>query len=125
MGRIKRQGSKPFNRPILIYCPGETEREYLRSLSADRYSGLDIVIKPKLGHADKYEEVFEDVRKDFSPKEPSPPCFFVNDMDAIVDQSKLGEYNQAKTDTISALEGTFTVIESMPCIEFFLRVCMI
>lgn len=119
MSKPRRQKTKSFKQSIRIICPGLTEREYLDALRAERYTGLTIIIEPKLGKADKYDEIFEDLRRDSSLNEPSPPSFFINDMDAIVAQSKLKQYLADKGKTIKASKGALAVIESMPCIEFW------
>lgn len=119
MSKPRKQRTKRFKKSIRIICPGLTEREYFDALRSDRYTGLRIDVEPKLGRADKYDEVFEDLRRDFRPKEPSPPCFFVNDMDAIIAQAKYQDYRDDKAKTIKASKGALTVIESMPCIEFW------
>lgn len=119
MSKPRRQKTKSFKKTYRIICPGKTETAYFNSLKEDRYPGISISIEPKLGKADKYEDVFEDLRRDLSFKEPSPRCFFINDMDAIVVQSKLKQYLADKAKTIKASKGALTVIESMPCIEFW------
>lgn len=118
MAKPRSQRTKPFKKPILIYCPGEIEQGYLYALKDDRYRGSGIVIKPKLGHADNFTEVFKDIVKDYADGE-SIAYFYVNDMDAIIAQDMLEKYQKAKGKAMKATQGMLAMIETMPCIEYW------
>lgn len=116
--KSRKHGTKPFQKPILIICPGEIERGYLQSLKDDRYRGMTIKIEPKLGQADKFENVFESIKKDYAEGVPRT-CFYVNDMDAIIAQSTLAKYQKERGKALKASQGMLTMIENMPCIEYW------
>jgi hypothetical protein len=118
VGKPRGQRTKPFKKAIRIICPGEIERGYFQALKDDRFRGLLISIEPKLGQADKFEKVFKGIIKDYIDDVPLP-CFYVNDMDAIIAQDMLEKYKKAKGKALEASNGMLTMIETMPCIEFW------
>jgi len=119
MGNLRKQKTKPFRKSILIICPGITEQGYIEALKADRYSGLTIEIVPKLDKADRFEDVFAVIKKEFAHGSPPRTCFYVNDMDAIIAQNKLSRYDSEKEKAMKVANAKLIVIESMPCIEFW------
>jgi len=118
MSKQRGQSKKAFQKPILIICPGDIEQGYFQSLKMDRYCGLAITIKPRLGQADKFEKVFKGIIQDYADGMPRT-CFYVNDMDAIIAQSLLDKYQKAKEKALKASLGMLTMIETMPCIEYW------
>lgn len=118
MAKPRGQRTKPFKKVIRIICPGEIEKVYFQALKHDRFRGLSITIKPKLGQADKFEKVFQDIVKNYAEGE-SIAYFYVNDMDAIIAQDMLEKYKKAKGKALKASNGMLTMIETIPCIEYW------
>ena len=118
MGKPRGQRTKQFKKAIRIICPGVIERAYFQALKDDRFRGLLISIEPKLGQADKFEKVFKAIVNDYADGVPIP-CFYVNDMDAIIAQGMLEKYQTAKGKAIKASNEMLTMIETMPCIEYW------
>jgi len=111
---------KPFKRVIHTFCPGEVEKGYLEKMEADRYKhGPLIEIKPKLGKADKYDTVIREIEDLLSDSMSSELILYVNDMDAIVSQSKQMDYLRRKNRILKKAKDQVLFIESMPCIEFW------
>ncbi|HNZ07956.1 MAG TPA: RloB family protein [Candidatus Cloacimonadota bacterium] len=120
MGKRSNTPAKQFKRVINIFCPGDVERAYLEKLKADRYpNGPRVDIKPKLGQADKYADVMDDIADLLSDSTGTELVFYVNDMDAIVAQGKLAAYESKKNRLKRKAGDRVVFIESMPCIEFW------
>ncbi|MCB5269484.1 MAG: RloB family protein [Candidatus Cloacimonadaceae bacterium] len=118
MAKPRSKNTKPFKQSILIICPGEIEQGYIQSLKNDRYHGLSISIEPRLGKADAFEKVFNLLQQEYFG-DAQVTCFYVNDMDAIIEQDKLNRYQNLRKNALKASRGKLTMIESMPCIEFW------
>ncbi len=121
MSKARKQKTKSFKQSVLIVCPGLTEKGYINALKKDRYKGMSIEVIPKLGHADRFQDVFRSLREEFKYAKDSRLCFYLNDLDAISAQCKLAVYEQDRDKTIRASCGKLTVVDSMPCIEFWFR----
>lgn len=119
MSRSRKQNAKSFKKSILIICPGLTEKGYLSSMKVDRYKGLAIELEPKLGKADKFNEVFRFLREEYSDPSTARICIYVNDMDTILSQRKTSEYLADKRRTQKVSRDELKVIETMPCIEYW------
>lgn len=118
MSKQREQSKKAFKKTILIICPGEIEQGYFQSLKMDRYCGLQITIEPRLGKADRFEKVFKRIIQDYGDGMPGT-CYYVNDMDAIIAQSLLDKYQKVKEKALQASQGMLTMIETMPCFEYW------
>ena len=89
--------SRPFRPVILVYCEGETEKEYLTCLKKDRYKNLGIRIEPKLSN-NNFKEIFQQIEQQLSKrKEPNYLyIFYVLDLDVIYNNYQTTEYNERK-----------------------------
>lgn len=119
----KNKHTKPFKKSVLIYCEGDTEKNYLDSLKADRYKGLSIKTSPDLIGSSCFKKGFKYIEQILTdnPEESYSLIFYVLDLDVIRNQGKTNEYKKAKA-KLEQLVGTHDrlyVIESMPCIEFW------
>jgi len=114
---------KKFKKSIIIYCPGLDEKKYLEHLKNDRYPGIPIDIKPKMGKADKFNKVIKQIENEFDFKGINGlQIFYVNDMDAIVRQHKENTYETRKNRLLKKAGESVLFIESMPSIEFWFLV---
>lgn len=115
--------NKQFKKSIIIYCPGLDEKKYLEHLKNDRYPGVHIEIKPKMGRADKFTKVIEQIENEIDCNGRSGlQIFYVNDMDAIVRQHKEKTYETRKNRLLKKADESVFFIESMPSIEFWFLV---
>ncbi|HNX02839.1 MAG TPA: RloB family protein [Candidatus Cloacimonas sp.] len=114
--------SRPFRPVILVYCEGETEKEYLTCLKKDRYKNLGIRIEPKLSN-NNFKEIFQQIEQQLSKrKEPNYLyIFYVLDLDVIYNNYQTTEYNERKkkVESMAKAKERLTIIESKPCIEFW------
>ncbi|MDZ4122441.1 MAG: RloB family protein [Candidatus Cloacimonadaceae bacterium] len=120
----KQRISKPFKelkKSILIYCDGDTEKNYIISLKEDRYKHCPIKIEPKLQNKG-FSNVFKFLRemKRTGDAEFYHCILYVLDMDTIYQDRRLAAYKAERDRLQSAFEdGFLSCIESRPCIEFW------
>jgi hypothetical protein len=123
--RTKRtKNTKPLKSTILIYCDGVTEKCYLGSLKSDRYRGINIDIKPRLGSSDNFNNAFRVIGDilDADKDEQYKYIFYVKDMDTVHNQGVLDKFKRGfdKLSTTSRAKDILFLIDSRPCFEFWI-----
>ncbi len=112
-----------FDKVILIYCDGITEKCYLKSLKADKYQGLRFVIKPGLGASDRFEDVFDEIGKllDADEADQYLRIFYLKDMDTVHYQEKLEKFQKGATklSRMKHAANRLYIICSRPCFDFW------
>ncbi|MCK9610246.1 MAG: hypothetical protein M0R67_03585 [Candidatus Cloacimonas sp.] len=112
MTKNRGKHSRPFRPVILVYCEGETEKEYLSCLKKDKYANLHIELKPLITNTG-FENIFNEIEQKLA--EPSETnykyIFYVLDLDDIYNKHQDGKYNERKkkVESIATAKERWTI----------------
>lgn len=115
------KANKPVKKAILIYCDGDTEKNYAISLKHDRYNKCQIKIEPRL-ESKGYKDVFKNIKKMIRSGEDEfyHGVLYVLDMDTIYMNGEERSFQSERDKLVNAINScALHVIESRPCIEFW------